>query len=108
LNTIKKVVFKTRKGSKIINIFNPNAAWNSVTPKFLNVKQTNYLLKLNNINHYSFNMTSKMQFYSIEKVEQQLTLKKYIGYAQSNTLPMKNKSGPFVLPDWPNTRVLNK
>jgi hypothetical protein len=49
-----------------------------------------------------------MQFYRIEKVEQQLTLKKYIGYAQSNTLPMKNKSGPFVLPDWPNTRVLNK
>ena len=35
-----------------------------------------------------------------------LTRKKYIGYAQSNTLPKKKSSGPFVRPDCPNTNVL--
>ena len=35
-----------------------------------------------------------------------LTLRKYMGYAQSKTLPKKNSNGPFVRPDCPNTNVL--
>ena len=35
-----------------------------------------------------------------------LTLRKYIGYAQSKTLPKKKSKGPFVRPDCPNTNVL--